>query len=59
VTQARKWTTSSGLRTTGKITGFFGAGITASNVHVFWSVTLLSSCANAPGPFQAVARERM
>ena len=33
VTLSRNWTTSAGLSTTGKVRGFFGAGITASIRH--------------------------
>jgi hypothetical protein len=39
-TQSRNWTTSAGLSTTGKVCGVFGAGITASTAHGFWSVTV-------------------
>ena len=40
VTLSRNCTTSSGLSTTGKVCGFFGAGITVSIRHGFLSVTL-------------------
>jgi hypothetical protein len=39
-TLARNWTTSVGLSTTGKRSGTFGAGITASTAHAFRSVTV-------------------
>ena len=39
-TLSRKWTTSAGLSTTGKVRGRFGAGITASTCHARLSVTV-------------------
>src|SRR5438093_7857063 len=39
-TPSRNWRTSSGLRTTGNVSGILGAGMTSSNSHFFWSVTL-------------------
>ncbi len=35
-----KWSTSSGLRTTGSFCGFFGAGMTSSKFHFFLRETL-------------------
>lgn len=40
LTASRNWTTSAGLRMTGKVWGCFGAGITAATDQGFWRVTV-------------------
>ena len=38
-THVRKWIASSGLRTIGRVCGFFGAGMMSSKTQSLWSVT--------------------